>query len=346
MAEASPDPISGGIYLARTVLGRPRFTVRQTYRDARGVLRHRELFDLGPDPARFLLYPLDNYLAIRDDLLKAVAARVEGDATRQLEQILLPFIRKDLREELEAALARRQSLARTPVTPAEQAAIARELHLFDRRRLHYLWYGARDQSRLARMPLKLCRRLLGKSRDEKEQFFIGLEQALRADQIKEYLFTVFDLQRHFTAPGARLDPAGLDQERVDAVFLEELCRLHSDPLFWPTLETTAGLQPYLVRYLIFFFDYDFGAAEALNRYLRQFMDSHRQFRFPERKTAMDPDEASRLFGQPLARLTRLSKRELKNLFRARAMQLHPDTGGKAEEFVRLKQAFEELLRRH
>jgi hypothetical protein len=339
------DKKSGGIYLARTVLGSPRFSVRQTYLDDRNLLRHRELFDLGHDPRQFLLYPLDSYFHIRDDLLKVIAAQVEGDVPLLLEQILLPFIRKDLRDELEAAQARRQSLSRTPVSPAEQDAIARELHIFDRRRLHYLWYGAIDQSRLFRMPLKLSRRLLGKSRDEKEQYFIGLEQALRVDQIKEYLFTVFDLQRFFIKSAARLNPQGLNPEQLDSFFLDELCRLNGDTALWQGMAPVATLQPYLIRYLTLFFDYDFGASEALHDFIQQFMDSHRQFRFPERQNAMSHAEMSAIFGESPAQLTKLNRRELKNLFRKRAKQLHPDTGGDPEQFVRLKQAFEELLRR-
>lgn len=338
------DPMNGGIYLARTFLGRPRFSVRQSVAGGGGYLRHRELFDLGHDPGQFLLYPFDNYFYIRDDLVQAVAAQVEGDAVTLLEKILLPFIRQDLRLKLETSLDRQQSRNRRAVSAGELAEIARELHLFDRRRLHYLWYGAIDQSRLFRMPAKLSRRLLGKSRDEKEQYFIGLEQVLQPAQMKEYLFTVFNLPHYFTDAAARFQPRGLAPEQVDAFFLEELCRLNGDPLLWQGLETGEGLQPYLVRYLILFFDYDFGESEALNNYIRQFMDSHRQFRFPERRSVASPEEVSELFGESLAQLANLSKRELTKLFRQRAKQLHPDTGGDPEHFVRLKEAFEELRR--
>jgi len=336
---------SGGIYLARTILGHPHFSVRQSVFDGRRkIWRHRRVFDLGREPGRFLTYPFDDYLHIRDDLVKAVADLVEGDAYALLEEILLPFIRKGFREQVEAALARRQSLNRTPVTAAEQEALDRELQIFDLRRLHYLWYGAVDQSRLFRTPVKLRRRLLGKSRDEKEQYFIGLEQALHADQVKEYLFTVFNLQRHFAESYARIMPQGLDQEKLDSLFLDELCRMNDDPVLWQGMAPVAGLQPYLVRYLILFFDYEFGESAALNSFIRQFMDSHRRFGFPERQNAMGLEEASAVFGEPAERLAKLSKGELKKMFRRRAKKLHPDTGGDSEKFVRLQKAFEVLYR--
>lgn len=335
-----------GIYLARNFLGRPRFSVRQSLRDSSsGVLRHREIFDLGQDPGQFLVYPFESYVCIREDLLQAVAGLVAGDAATLLENILLPFMRQDLREPLEASLARRQSLGLRAVTSAEREAIAREVHLFDLRRLHYLWYGAIDQSRLFQIPPKLSRRLLGKSRDEKEQYFIGLEQVLRTIQVKEYLFTVFDLPHRFAENSNRFHPQGLEPEQLDAFFIDEICRLNGDPLLWQGLEPWEGLHPYLIRYLILFFDYDFGVSGALNSYIRQFMDSHRQFRYPERREGMDMEEASAILGEPREHLAKLTGRELKNLFRKRAKQLHPDTGGDPEKFVRLKEAFETLLRR-
>jgi hypothetical protein len=344
-----PAPATPGnsLYLARTVLGgRPRYSVRQSYPDATGnFLRHREIFDLGHDPGEFLVYPSDHTFYVRDDLVEAAAALVAGDAAQLLEEILWPFVRKEVRDKLAPFRDRDRSRTITRVTAAEQEAIDRELHLFDRRRLHYLWYGAPDQSGLFRMPAKLCRRLLGKSRDEKEQFFITREMALYADEVKQYLFTVFNLQHHFTESFARILPQALDQESLDTFFIEELCRLSRDDAFWQGMEPADGLQPYLTRYLILFFDYDFREADAVNDFIRQFMDSHRQFRFPQRKSAMSMEQASGIFDEPAERLAKLSKKELTRLFRKKAKELHPDTGGDQEKFVRLREAFEELRRR-
>ncbi|MBI4794195.1 MAG: J domain-containing protein [Deltaproteobacteria bacterium] len=344
---SSPMPPSRSLYLARSIHGDSfRYSLRQSCpAEGENFLRHREIFDLGHDPARFLVYPSGNTFHVRDDLVEAIAGLVEGEAADLLEEILWPFVRKDIREKVAPFRERARSRALTKVTAAEQEAIDRELHLFDRRRLHYLWYGAIDQSGLYRMPAKLCRKLLGKSRDEKEQYFISREMVLYADQVKEYLFTVFNLQHYFTESYARILPQALNQERLDAFFLDELCSLNEDRIFWQGMEPAAGLQPYLVRYLILFFDYDFNEADALNDYIRQFMDSHRQFRFPQRKSTMSMEEASGIFDESAEHLAKLSKRELTKLFRKKAKELHPDTGGDHEKFVRLKEAFEELRRK-
>ncbi|MCK9294898.1 MAG: J domain-containing protein, partial [Desulfobulbaceae bacterium] len=93
-----------------------------------------------------------------------------------------------------------------------------------------------------------------------------------------------------------------------------------------------------------FFDYDFSASQAINDYIRQFMNSHRQFHFPK-KNGMTTDKASEIFGEPADKLTKLSKKELRKLYRRKAKELHPDRGGKHDEFVRLTEAFEQLRRR-
>jgi len=347
LPNTTPDKKRGSLYLARTVLGNTlRFSLRQTVMDDQDEFpRHRQLVDLGDDPARYLVFPSSNCFYVHDDLLATVAPMVEGDVALALEKILWPFVRADVRANLASVMAREHGSPPTKVTAAEQEAIDRELHLFDRRRLHYLWYGAIDQSGLYRMPAKLCRRLLGKSRDEKEQYFIDREMVLYADQVKEYLYTIFNLQRHFSESFARILPQGLDQQRLDTLFIDELCSLNRDASLWRGMPPVDGLHPYLIRHLILFFDYEFSAAAALSGYFKTFMDSHRQFHFPQPKSTMSTEELSTIFGEPAERLATLSKRELKALFRKRAKALHPDIGGDPEQFVRLKEAFEALHRK-
>lgn len=339
-------PPSSSLYLARDVLGTElRYSLRQTCRDeTSGLLRHREIYDLGSRPQQFLVYLGDHGYSVDERVTEAIDPYIDGDAADMLEKLLWPFVRPDIRVKVEPFLNRGTYKRVTPVSTAEKEAIDQEIHLFDRRRLHYLFYGAIDQSGLYRMPDKLCRKLLGKSRDEKEQYFATSEQVFYADQVKEYLFTIFNLQQHFSESFARIMPQALNQDQLDVFFVDELCRLNRDPVFWQGMEQTEGLQPYLIRYLIMFFDYDFSASQAINDYIRQFMDSHRQFRFPKKKS-MSTEKASEIFGEPADKLTRLSRKELTKLYRKKAKELHPDRGGKHEEFVRLTEAFEQLRRR-
>ncbi|MBU4263433.1 MAG: J domain-containing protein [Proteobacteria bacterium] len=346
MSGSPPASPSKTLYLARDIMGGSlRYSLRQTYRDVKtDLLLHREIFDLGGSPQQFIIYLGDNGYCIDNRVTDTIEPYIAGDAAEMVEELLWPFVRRDIRAKLEPFMNRGSYKRLSPVTAAEKEAIDNEIHMFDRRRLHFLFYGAVDQSGLYRMPDKLCRRLLGKSRDEKEQYFIASEQVFYADQVKEYLFTIFNLQHHFNESFARIMPQALNQDQLDTFFVDELCRLSRDTIFWQGMDPAKGLQPYMIRYLIMFFDYDFSASQAINDYIRQFMNSHRQFRFPKKKSSMTTDKASEIFGEPVDKLTKLSKKELTKLYRKKAKELHPDTGGEHDEFVRLTEAFEQLQR--
>ncbi len=330
-------------YLARDILtNSPSYYLRQSYRHANGDLCHKELFDLGNNPEQFIIYIEDNGFYLSDKLVDAISPFVDGDCEELLEKLLWPFVRQDIRNKLEP-FTNRGKVQISRVNPAEKEAIKHEIHVFDRRRLHYLWYGSIDQSGLYKMPDKLCRKLLGKSRDEREQFFIEKEQALFVDEVKEYLFTIFNLQQHFTESFATAMPEALSPEKLDSHFIQELCALNDDVSFWQSMATPSSLQPYLIRLLIMFFDYGFAQSQAEADFIKRFMHQHRNFSFPKKK--VDMNEASEIFQESTETLTALNKKELTKLYRRKAKELHPDIGGEHEQFVRLTKVYEELLRK-
>jgi hypothetical protein len=59
---------------------------------------------------------------------------------------------------------------------------------------------------------------------------------------------------------------------------------------------------------------------------------------------MEMDEIVEIFGEPLEELQKMNRRALTKLFRERAHDLHPDKGGEHDEFVRLTEAYNELLK--
>ncbi|MCB2182110.1 MAG: J domain-containing protein [Desulfobulbaceae bacterium] len=333
------------LYLARSILGsRLHYYLRQSFYDENDCLRHREIADLGEDPSKYIVTIEDNGYYISEGLVEAIEPCVEGDADSLLEELLWPFVAPEIRSKLQYFNNRGKVKPITKVSRQEKEAIDREIHIFDRRRMHYLWYGAIDQSGLYKMPDKLCRKLLGKSRDEKEQYFVRKERVFYEDQIKEYLYTIFNLQQYFAELYTRLMPQALGQEKLDTFFVEELCLLAQDDVFWMGMEKTEVLSPYLIRYLIMFFDYEFAEQSYIDDYIRQFMNSHRKFSWPQRKKQVTLEQASAIFGLPAEKLAELSKKELTKLYRQKAKELHPDTpGGEHDEFVKLTQAYEELL---
>jgi hypothetical protein len=262
----------------------------------------------------------------------------------EIEDIFWPFIKPDIRRNIESF--RQRGKARRKATrpaPEEEARIRARTTDFDKRRIHYLRSGRMDQAGLGRMPVTLYRWIEGKSRDEIEQRFIGMERRLDASELKTYAFVIFDLQRFFTESWAKRIPQGLNQEKMDAHFLEEICRLNADASFWVGEEKADSLHEYLRRYVVMFFDNPFREDTFLQDHVREFMDRHRKWSFPERKRKMTLAEASSIFGVAKDVLESMSRRSVVRLFRRMAHKLHPDKGGTHEGFVKLVDAYRELL---
>lgn len=328
------------MYLARTFhRGRPRFLIRESFRQS-GAWLHRDLFDLGGDPARFIVYPGGNAFYIDERVEDAVHAHGGDPGADDIEDLFWPFVRPDIRLKLEP-FRRRERRARADRQPGGAAATA-EVHGFDRRRIFFLKCGGMPPPAGCRIPESALRRLQAKSRDEIEQDFTRQETVLQPREFKAYTFAIFDLQRFFTQRFAAQSPESLDPEAVDDHFTEEVCRLNADAAFWRGMAPGAHLSEHLVRYLILYFDHDYAARLSAGDYLRDFMN--RQRAQPPPWAAVGLEEAAAIFGQGREQLQRMSRGELARLYRRRARDLHPDKGGDQERFVTLTEAYHELLR--
>ncbi|MBC8316861.1 MAG: hypothetical protein H8E41_03080 [Desulfobulbaceae bacterium] len=333
------------LYLARTILSSPyRYSLRVSFWDENEhSYRFREIANLSEDPGIHIIYPNEHCFYVNESLNDLVTEKCGHDFSNELEKLLWPFVTASVKRKMEPFFNRGQGVHSTPVSKEEKKAIGRDIHIFDKRRLYFLRYGSVDQSRLASMSPRLCRKLLGKSRDEIEQFFIAQEQNLYEQEVKLYLFAAFNLQQHFSESYARSMPNALNEELVDDFFLEAICRLDDDKIFWKGMTAGNSLSPYLARYVIYFFDLSFAHTDPAREYARQFRNSHRQFRWPEKKS-MGEDEISKIFGETADTLRQMNTKDLTSLWRRKAKELHPDIGGEHEEFVRLTAAYKELRR--
>ena len=330
------------MYLARkTVGGETHYVIRESFQE-RDVYLCRDLYDLGAEPERYIVYPGGNAFYIDDAVVEGVRSQGSEPAQDEMETIFWPFLRSDLQYKLEPF--RRQERRLKGERRAGEAAVRPEsVHLFDRRRLHFLRTGRIDQRLLGQLPPSLWRRFQGRSRDEIEQDFLGMECVLRPREYKAYTYAVFDLQRFFSQRFARDTPELLHADDVDAFFIGEVCRLHDDALFWAGIETGRRLSDYLVRYVIMYFDYDYPQRSAAAEYIRDFMNRHRQYR-PPASVMLSMQEIAAVFGKSREVLKKMSRRDLWRLYRRRAQELHPDKGGDHERFVALNEAYHKLLR--
>jgi len=331
------------LYLARHIIkGKPQYSIRQSYRDDKNYLS-RELFDLGPNPTNYIVYPGGNAFYIDEavtDRLESLGALSEDD---DLEDIFWPFLKPDIRRALEG-FQRRGNRSKVTVTPGEKSEPASRHHIFDRRRIYFLKFGRMDQRGLARLPAKLFRILNQKSRDEIEQKFIEMETILKPLEYKTYAYEIFNLQRFFTEWFAKETPQMLDPDKVDQFFVDEICNLNDDEAFWDGLQVDDCLHDYLARYAVMYFDFDYAQKSFMEDYLRNFINSRRDYQPSFQSGNVTLSEASIIFGKPKNELKQMSRRDLTRLYRKRAQKFHPDKGGEHETFVNLTRAYHDLLK--
>ncbi|HMA67342.1 MAG TPA: J domain-containing protein [Desulfosalsimonadaceae bacterium] len=326
--------------------GTTHYYLRQSYPSA-GTLKSRDLFYLGEDPRDYLVYPDDGCaFYIRESLCdRLVELGVKPD-NDELERVFFPYLDPETQRVITA-------FSRDGMTRSEQNSLREQVrrseeanfHIFDRRRMHYLRFMEMDQSRIARSPQKIYRELLDKSRDEIEQFFMEKESILEAREKKVYPYVIFDVASHFPGVIARRFPQVLAREEVDACFLEEVCRLNADKEFWADLGCGRWLNEYLVRYVCWFFDADFGESRYLEDLLWEWIARKRAFRPPPARGRLKQEEALAVMGLSPESFSSLSVRELTSHYRSMAQQRHPDKGGNHEAFIKLNQAFETLVAR-
>jgi hypothetical protein len=334
------------LYLVQQrIKGKTHYFIRESFKNGDGF-KSRNLFHLDTNPAKYIIYPGGNAFYIDSVVEETLSSLGVEPSADDMEDIFWPFLKPGIRRALESFREKARAMrTRAGIQPEEEERIRTHVSGFDKRRVHYLRWGQIDQGRIEQMPARLFKWLLGKSRDEIEQYFLSVEQCLQPHEIKTYTYVIFDLQRFFSESCAKKMPQGLDQNRVDEHFLEEICRLNRDASFWAGENVGGTLHEYLIRYVVMFFDNDYGPDASLQDYIKEFMNARRFRRAPARKRSVSVDEASTLFGVKKETLSAITKRGLTRLYRRMAQKLHPDKGGEHEKFIQLTEAYQALLRK-
>jgi hypothetical protein len=314
-----------------------RFEIRESYWDGH-CYRSRHLADLGPDPAEHIVYPGGRAYYIDPDLEDRIRNQGGHPGPDELDDLLWPFVDRDIRNAVGAFRERQRPSGSSAGDMRRQP-----VHLFDKRRMHFLRFGRMDQGFIGQVPAKLFRPVRDRSRDEIEQYFLQSERILKAHERKAYVYVIFDLQRFFGQLCAKTMPQALDPEAVDTYFVQEICRLNEDADFWAGMPRPDRLQDYLVRYLIMYFDLDYGHRDFMENLFNQFRNAHRRHRWPARPAAVSLADAGRVFGVAEEDLKKMSRPEVSRLFRRKAMTLHPDQGGRPRDFIRLSEAYKAVL---
>jgi hypothetical protein len=323
------------MYLARTLNHRPRrYLLRQSVRKGDAMVS-RDLFDLGSDPARYIVYPGGNAYYYAEELTDALNAQGIVSPDDALDKVLWDFLHPRVQRVI-SAFQRRSS--RRPEVPAKEVE---RLHVFDRRRAYYLRTG-RKLPQGARLPPAILRHLVNRSRDEIEQRFLRDERILHAREHAPYVYAIFDLAGFFRQAGEVLEP--LDVPDLDHYFIDKICALNTDPNFWAGLPNTYALHPYLQRYAAMFFDATILRPSIEHDPMWDFINRHRTYR-PPPSIRKKIQLTEKLFGVSWKQLKRMNRSALKRLYRRRVMKLHPDHGGNKQHFIQLTASYHHLLQR-
>lgn len=332
------------MYLAqKKIRGRAHFFIRESYRQGKNYLS-RDLLELGTDPGRYIVYPGGNSFYIEETIEERLCDQGVETDQEELESIFWRFVHPEIRRALEP-FRRREEQAKAGARASKPSEkLDTRVHIFDKRRIHFLKFGQMDQRNLGQLSPKIFYRLHHKSRDEIEQQFIDMETVLAPREYKDYAYVIFNLQNYFRESFANRTPQMLDQNNLDEHFIEALCSLNMDRDYWRGMEPGDGLHDYLIRYLIMYFDYDDAPRSFMQDYLRRFINSRRDYQPPSQAGPVGLKEASTIFGEAQETLRKMSRQDLARLYRKQAQKMHPDKGGDHDAFVKLTEAYHAALK--
>ncbi len=332
------------MYLAQTTVnGQTQYSIRESYFHENRFLS-RNLFDLGTDPDQYIVYPGGNSFYIHESIEERLNDLDVYPKIDELEDIFWRFLDPAIRRALETFKNRQNNLKHQKVPKAKNTPATSKFHGFDQRRILYLRCGNTNQKNIACVPHKLFQILKDKSRDEIEQMFMEMERNLSVREYKTYAYVIFNLQDFFTQWFAQTAPKLLDQKAVDEHFMEEICRLNSDIKFWNGMETGNSLNEYLVRYAVMYFDYDYAPKSFIEEYIRNFINSRRDYRPPLKSHKANLEEAGIMFEKTPEALKKMTRKEFVRLYRKRIQKLHPDKGGDHDTFINLTRVYHHLLK--
>lgn len=310
---------------------------------------HRRLMDLGPDPGAYIEYPGGNSFYINETLIDTLVQMGKGDTSDTLEEILKPFLDPRIRRIINRFERTENPVERWRKAHSRETLLAyqRDLHPFDKRRLHYLRYGRIHIGDLDARPRGFLYVLFEKSRDEIEHLIEEMEHDLPPHELHAYLYSALRLQGHFRHLLTRYHPSAMDPEKLDRCFLDALCRLNREEGFFEGVDhpDPDTLHPYLVKYLILYFDHPMGPNTAGDEYVDDFIWRHRFNRPPEAPApATSQRTACRILGISLTEFQQMDRKALIRCYRRLAKKTHPDQGGDESRFVEIKTAYEDLLK--
>lgn len=310
------------------------YILSETYSD-RGILKSRDIMELGPDPSVHIRYPGGNRFYLSPVIEETLNRKGVDYTVDDLEFVFKSFLAPELQNIIE-----RYRSVRKPCDLDALAPEHREVHLFDARRLYYLRFARMDSGELAVRRWKFLDVFLCKSRDEIESMIADMEHSLPPSEYAVYVYAALGVPLLFPRY-LRDHPAALDPAMVDAHVLDALCRIDRDEKFFLGVErdSKGSLHAYLRKYAWFYFDHSF----RMDMWDEGIGFARENGRRPVQRSDPPLEEAYRAFAITAGQFARMSRKDLIRIYRRKAKTMHPDKGGDHEDFVRLSEAYERLM---
>ncbi len=334
------------MYLARRRFkGKIHYILRMTCVEE-GRLTFYDLLELGTNPSKYIVYPGGNSYYLNEMIESVLIKKGVNPDPDLLEDIFWPFIKPSVKVAIDYFRQRStKGKKRGRLSALEKETIMKSVHPFDKRRAHYLKVGNMEQGPLERMPPVIFRNLVDKSRDEIEQSFMQQEQVLNGNELKTYVYTIFNLQQFFNSIISVKMPQAMDQDKVDKYFLEEICLINKALFKKFSDYSKNSVHEYLIRYLIMFFDNMYAGSTLLDEYAKDFKYWHHFFQYTQPEKRIGMKKAASVFGVEKEKLKNMDRKSLTRLYRRLAHEYHPDKGGDEEKFIELNRVYEGLMNR-
>jgi hypothetical protein len=334
------------MYIAKKKInGHLHYFIRQTYH-SEGKLKNRTLFNLGVAPEKYIIYPGGNAYYIDEKIeLSIDEMGIEIDAF-ELQDLFIPFLEHRFKRFIKTTSTMTRKSAKLSSAKCREEQLA--IHIFDKRRYHFLRYGIINQGDIDGIAYRCFRKLLNKSRDEIECLIESEEErCLKTGEYKYYVYTIFNLQRFFSNHNmSKRAPYALNQDEVDDYLLNEICQLNKDKNFYEEHVPEKGLNEYLVKYLIMYFDNHYSSLASSNQSIHEFFyQQYQQYRQSKTasSSAMSLESSFFVFEINEAQYRDMTKEQLTRLFRRLAHKCHPDKGGEHNQFLCICEAYQKLL---
>ncbi len=138
------------------------YVLRQSY-EKDGQFLSRDLCDIGPDPSQHIIYPGGNSFYIDPAIIEKLSQSNTRVSPDDLEDLFWPFVDTDIKNATSHFRKKSRKSTFKRLSKTEKIEIQKRVHSFDKRRAHFLRFGAMDQGPVENMPAALFKKLARQS---------------------------------------------------------------------------------------------------------------------------------------------------------------------------------------